>query len=87
MLRARSVILQLCAVSLLILLVLPSFVSAQQPDLPGIAVAGFEMFEKAGADSAIAVWLRGTSMDTPATRASLAQGFARMPEQTARMVG
>ncbi len=71
----------------LLIATLPSFVHGQQPDVPPIAAAGLDAFRAAGADSAIAVWIRGTSFDTPATRASLGQGFARMAEQTGRMVG
>lgn len=79
--------LTLAAVVLLALVSLSSAAAAQQAELPPVAAAGLAAFEQAGADSAIAVWLRGTSMDTPATRASLGQGFARMAEQTGTMLG
>jgi len=59
----------------------------QQAESPSVATAGLEVFLTAGADSAIAVWLGGATFDTPATRATLGQGFARMAEQRGRMLG
>lgn len=70
-----------------LLMSVPAPLLAQESDVPPVASAGLETFRAAGADSAIAVWLQGTSFDTPATRASLGQGFARMAEQTGQMVG
>lgn len=60
---------------------------AQEAELPPAAAAGLHAFEVAGADSAIATWLRGAIFDSPATRATLGQAFARMGERAGRMVG
>jgi hypothetical protein len=57
----------------------------QQAESPSVATAGLDVFVATGADSAIAVWLSGATFDTPATRASLGQGFARMAEQRGPM--
>ncbi len=65
----------------------PLPLAARQGDVPPIVMAGLEAFRAAGADSAIAVWLRGARFDTPATRSSLGQAFARMEEQAGRQVG
>lgn len=59
----------------------------ERGESPSVVTAGLEEFVAAGADSAIAVWLRGATFDTPATRASLGQGFARMAEQRGPMLG
>jgi hypothetical protein len=59
----------------------------QQAESPSVATAGLDVFVATGADSAIAVWLSGATFDTPATRASLGQGFARMAEQRGPMLG
>lgn len=65
----------------------PAALHAQQAELPAVAASGLEALTTDGADEAIALWLRGTSFDSPATRATLAQGFARLEEQAGRVVG
>jgi hypothetical protein len=65
----------------------PLPLAARQADVPPLAMAGLEAFRAAGADSAIAVWLSGARFDSPATRSTLGQAFARMEEQAGRQVG
>lgn len=65
----------------------PAGLRAQTVEVPAPAREGLEALSAAGADAAIAAWLEGTSFDSPATRATLAQGFARLEEQLGRLTG